>query len=221
MTAGDRAREFSEIREAVVAGVPELAAMTDARTGNLSVRDGERVAVTPTGVPYADIDVQSVPVLTMEGEQIASDLDPSSETPMHLALYRALDFGAILHAHAPWSTTMAVLGAELPPVHYMLAAAGGTVPVVPYAPFGTEALAKSAVETLEAAGTSACFLANHGLIAAGSNVEDAIETAVAVESTSRLYLQAQAVGEPVSLTDEEMEDAIEQFETYGQQSDGA
>ena len=220
MTSGDQALEYSGIRDDVVSGLPDLAAMTDARTGNLSVRDGDQVAVTPTGVPYAEIDPEAVPVLSIDGEQIAGELDPSSETPMHLALYRALDVGAIVHAHSPWSTTMAILREKLPPVHYMLAAAGGTVPVVPYAPFGSEALADAAVETMKAAGTTACFLANHGLIAAGSDVEDAIETAVAVESTARLYLQARAVGEPVALTDDQISDAIEQFETYGQQSDG-
>ena len=204
------------LREAVVEAVPTLAGMTDGRSGNLSAREGDQVAITPSGVPYEEIDADAVPVLSTAGERVAGDLEPSSETPMHLELYRAMDFGAILHAHAPWSTTLAVLREPIPPVHYMLAAAGGQVPVAPYEPFGTPELAEAAVSAMEAADTSATLLANHGLVAGGDDVADAIETAIAVESTARLSLQARAVGEPDVLTDAEFQAAVEQFETYGQ-----
>ena len=208
--------EFTALRDAVVEAVPTLARMTDGRSGNLSARAGDRVAITPSGVPYEEIDADAVPVLSMAGERVAGTLEPSSETPMHLELYRAMDFGAILHAHAPWSTTLAVLREDVPPVHYMLAAAGGRVPVAPYEPFGTPELAEAAVATMQAADTSATLLANHGLVAGGEDVADAVETAIAVESTARLYLQAKAVGEPEPLTDEEFQAAVEQFADYGQ-----
>ncbi len=215
------AADFDALRSAVLEGVPQIAAMTPGRTGNLSVRDGGTVAITPTGVPYDDIVLQGIPILSIDGNRIAGDQEPSSETPMHLGIYQSLDVGAIAHVHSPWTTTLAVLGEPLPPVHYMLAAAGGTVPVAPYEAFGTVELAETVVETMTEAGTSACILANHGLIAAGSDGADAIETAIAVESTARLYLQARAVGDPNELTTAEFENAMGQFETYGQGSEAS
>jgi L-fuculose-phosphate aldolase len=206
----------SELRTAVAAGVPEIAALTPGRTGNLSARSGDQVAITPSGVPYEEIQPGAVPVLSLDGDPIAGDLAPSSEAPMHLGIYRALDVGAVAHVHSPWATTLAVLGEDLPPVHYMAAAAGGPVPVAPYEPFGTVELAETVVSTMESAGTTACILANHGLVAGGEDVQDAIETAVAVESTAQVYLQAQAVGEPVELTSAQFEGAVAQFDSYGQ-----
>ena len=212
------AADFQELRASVLAGVPAIAALTPGRTGNLSVRDGKAVAITPSGLPYEDFERDEIPVLSVAGDRLAGDLDPSSESPMHLGMYRSLEAGSIAHVHAPWTTTLAVLGEPLPPVHYMLAAAGGTVPVAPYKPFGTVDLAEAVVETMTAAGTTACILANHGLIAAGRDVSAAIETAIAVESTARVYLQASAVGEPNELTAQEFDAAMAQFETYGQQN---
>ncbi|MFB6110163.1 MAG: class II aldolase/adducin family protein [Halodesulfurarchaeum sp.] len=206
----------TEIRAAVAAGVPEIAAMTPGRTGNLSARSGDLMAITPSGVPYGEIDPAAVPVLTLDGEPVAGDLAPSSETPMHRGIYRSLDVEAIAHVHSPWATTLAVLGEELPPVHYMVAAASGPVPVAPYEPFGTAELAEAAVSSMESAGTTACLLANHGLVAGGEDVTDAIETAVAVESTARVYLQARAVGDPIELSPEEFAEAKAQFDSYGQ-----
>ncbi|MFW6383807.1 MAG: class II aldolase/adducin family protein [Halodesulfurarchaeum sp.] len=208
--------EFAGLRQIVADTVPDVAGMTDGRTGNLSAREGDRVAITPSGIPYDEIDASAVPVLSPDGERLAGSLAPSSETAMHLGLYRSMDFGAIVHAHAPWATTLAVLHEELPPVHYMLAAAGGTVPVVPYEPFGTAALADAVIETMGDAETSAAILANHGLVAGGEDMGSAIETAIAVESTARLYLQASAIGDPVPLTDAQFQGALEQFEAYGQ-----
>lgn len=205
----------SALRQSVVDAVPRLAELTPGRTGNVSARDGEIVAITPSGVPYADIDVDGLPVLSLDGDRLSGEVEPSSETPMHLGLYRSLDAGAIAHVHAPFSTTLAVLGEELPPVHYMLALAGGTVPVAPYEPFGTEALADAVVSTMESAGTSACLLANHGLITTGETVADALETVTAVESTARLYIQASAVGEPTALDEAAVADAVKRFEGYG------
>jgi L-fuculose-phosphate aldolase len=216
----DPAKSTSELRTTVATSLDELAAMTPGRTGNLSARTGDRVAITPSGISYEAVDPPDVPVLSIDGEQVAGDLEPSSEAPMHLGIYRTFDVNAIVHAHSPWATTLAVLGEPLPPVHYMLAAAGGPVPVAPYAPFGTVELADYAVSAMERAGTTACILANHGLIAGGSDVEDAIETAIAVESTARVYLQARAVGDAVELTGAEMEAAMAQFETYGQNTGG-
>lgn len=205
-----------DLRAAVVMGVSNLAALTPGRTGNLSVRSGETVAITPSGVPYSEIEPADVPLVSIDGDRRAGSREPSSEVAMHLRMYRSLAVEAIVHVHSPWATTLAVLGEELPPVHYMLAAAGGTVPVAPYAPFGSTELAEKAVSAMEGAETTACLLANHGLVAGGSDVDDALETAIAVESTARLYAQARSIGDPVELSESEIEAAVAQFENYGQ-----
>lgn len=205
-----------DLRAAVAEGVSKIAAMTPGRTGNLSAREGDRIAITPTGLPYEDISPGDVPILDLDGDPVDGDLEPSSEVPMHLGIYRSMEVGAIAHVHSPWVTTLAVLHEPVPPVHYMLAVAGGEVPVAEYAPYGTEQLAANAVDAMSRAETTACVLANHGLVAAGADVEEALETAEAVESTARVYLQARSVGEPVPLDDEVMADVAKRFESYGQ-----
>ncbi|MFW6458812.1 MAG: class II aldolase/adducin family protein [Halodesulfurarchaeum sp.] len=205
--------DYRALRSAVADGVVDIADLTPGQTGNLSARDGERLAITPSGVPYAEIERGDVPVVGVDGERLVGDLEPSSELAMHLELYRALQPGAIVHVHAPYSTTLAVERRPVPSIHYMLAAAGGAVPVAPYEPFGTPELAEAVSTTMEEAGTTACLLANHGLVATGEDVSGALETAIAVESTARLAVQAD---DPVELSDEQLSTAIEQFTSYGQ-----
>jgi len=204
-------------RRAVVDYSTDLAALTPGRTGNLSVRRGDRVAVTPTGLDYADLTVEDVPVISLAGERLAGERAPSSEAPMHRAVYEAFDAGAIAHAHSPWATTLSVLREPLPAVHYALARAGGTVPVAEYATYGTAALAANAVTAMEEADAGACLLANHGLLTTGTGAPDALETARAVETTARVYCQARAIGEPGVLPDEEIEAVARKFEEYGQE----
>jgi len=203
-------------RRAVSTRASELAELTPGRTGNLSVRRDDRFAVTPTGVAYDRIDADDVPVVDFEGDRVAGELAPSSETPMHTAIYREFEPGAIVHTHSPWSSTLAILHEPIPPVHYMLALAGTTVPVADYDTYGTEELAANAVAAMEAADAEACLLANHGLLATGDDLDAALETAVNVEYTARIYCQAKAFGDPVELSPEEMAAVAEKFEGYGQ-----
>ncbi|MFQ3295966.1 MAG: L-fuculose-phosphate aldolase [Natrialbaceae archaeon] len=194
----------------------ELARLTPGRSGNLSVRAGERVAITPTGVPYGDLTAVDVPVLRMGGDQLAGRLEPSSEVPMHLSLYETFEVGAVAHAHAPWATTFAVLREPIPAVHYGLARVGDHVPVADYATYGSEDLAATAIAAMEDAGTTACLLANHGVVATGADADAALESLEAVEYGARIYAQARAMGDPVTLPEDEMERVAEKFESYGQ-----
>ena len=203
-------------RRAVATHAPALAELTPGRTGNCSVRRDDHVAITPTGVPYEEITADDVPVVSHDGAQVASDLQPSSETPMHTAIYRKLKPGAIVHTHSPWCSTLAILHEPIPPVHYMLALAGTTVPVADYETYGTEALASAAVDALTAADANACLLANHGLLALGDDLDSAFETAINVEYTAQIYCQAKSIGDPVELSVEEMETVARKFEGYGQ-----
>jgi len=205
-------------RRRVVDRAPVLAGLTPGRTGNLSVRSDDRFAVTPTGVPYDGFDTADVPVVRIEdGEHVAGGMAPSSEVPMHAAIYRREDVGAIVHTHSPWATTMAVRQEELPPIHYMIVAVGKRVPVAEYAPYGTDELAANVVEAMTEADSTACFIENHGLVVTAPDLDTAIEDTIHVESLSRIYLQSFAAGgEPTTLSDDQLETVLERFESYGQ-----
>lgn len=202
-------------REAVADHVETLGSLTPGRTGNLSVRRGDRIAITPSGLPYDEVDPGDVPVVALSGRQVAGDRTPSSETPMHTELYDRLDVGAVVHTHSPWATTLAVLGEPLPPIHYVLALVGGSVPVAEYATYGTEALAENVAGVMTEAGADACLLANHGLVATGGSLESALEAVEIVESVARVYCQAAAFGTPEPLPDDEMERVARKLQEYG------
>jgi L-fuculose-phosphate aldolase len=206
-------------RRQIVEHAPSLAELTPGRTGNISIRRNDRFAVTPTGVAYDAFEIDDVPVVDLEGEQVAGEMLPSSEVPMHRHIYRGHDAdpGAIVHTHSDWATTMAVLRQELPPIHYMIVAVGNRVPVATFAPYGTEELAANVVAAMAAAESSATFIENHGLVVVAEDLETALEQTTHVESLSRLYLQASAVGEPVELDDAALEATIETFAEYGQE----
>ncbi|MBP1922810.1 L-fuculose-phosphate aldolase [Halorubrum alkaliphilum] len=215
----DDADLLADARRAVVEYAPALADLTPGRTGNLSVRDGDAVAVTPTGVAYDAFDAADVPVVDLDGERVAGRMTPSSEVPMHTGIYKHDRPGAIVHTHSPWATTMATLHQSLPPIHYMIVSVGREVPLVEYAPYGTEELAVNVVAAMAEADADAAILANHGLVVTGPDLETAVENTRHVEDLCRLYLQSSAVGEPHTLTDEQLAVVEEKFESYGQRPD--
>jgi L-fuculose-phosphate aldolase len=204
-------------RDAVVTRAPDLAELTPGRTGNLSVRDGDSFAVTPTGVPYDSFDVEDVPVVTLDGDQIDGEMAPSSEVPMHAAIYRRVDARAIVHTHSTWATTLAVMHEPLPPVHYMLETVGGEVPVAEYAPYGTDELAANVVGAMDDAGSTACLIENHGLVVTADDLPTALEHTGHVENLAQVYLQAKGAGTPQELSTEQMDAVAEKFDSYGQQ----
>lgn len=207
---------LDEEREAIVQHAPELASLTPGRTGNLSVRRGDRFAATPTGVAYDAFDVDDVPVLSLDGEKQTGEMKPTSEVPMHTGIYQRLDAGAIVHTHSTWATSLAVLGEDLPPIHYMITAVGRRVPVADYAPYGTDDLAELVVSQMESANADACILANHGLVVVGDDLPSAIEKTQHVENLCQVYLQARQHGEPDQLTDDQLATVEGKFESYGQ-----
>jgi L-fuculose-phosphate aldolase len=211
---------LDEERHTVATQVASLQRLTPGRTGNLSVRRGDSVAITPSGARYDQIGPEDVPIVSLDGRHLAGELPPSSETPMHRHIYRRFDAGAIVHVHSPWATTLAVLREPLPPVHYMIALAGDRVPVADYATYGTEALAENAVEAMEAAGSDACLLANHGLVATAGSAASALEVAETVESIARVYCQARAFGSPELLSADEIERTARKLDEYGPDGNG-
>ncbi len=189
------------------------------KSGNVSARlacegfDG--FLVTPTGMPYAGLAPDDVVAMTLAGEA-AGGRAPSSEWRFHRDIYASRpDANAIVHAHAPFATTLACLDRGIPAFHYMIAVAGGDdVRCAPYATFGTQALSDHALAAL--AGRKACLLAHHGMIALGATLADALALAVEVESLAEMYWRALQVGEPALLPPDEMAVVIAKFATYGQ-----
>lgn len=162
--------------------------------GNLSVRSGDLVAITPTSVDYDALDPGLVCVVGLDGGIVEGERAPSSELPMHLAVYHATDAAAIVHTHAPHATALATVVDELPAIHYMIAELGGPVRVAPYATFGTDELAASVMHAL--AGRSAVLLRSHGTLTVGDSLEQAYWRSVLLEWLAALYYRATLLGTP-------------------------
>jgi L-fuculose-phosphate aldolase len=147
--------------------------------------------------------------------EIIGEGKPSSEWHFHLDLLKNRpELNAIVHTHSPHATALACLREDLPAFHYMIAIAGGdSVRCAPYALFGTEALSAHAVNAMK--DRKACLLANHGLIAAGRDLDEAMAVATEIESLCQQYLLARQTGQPVLLSSEEMLAVIDRFRSYG------
>ncbi|GAA3556403.1 class II aldolase/adducin family protein [Amycolatopsis ultiminotia] len=189
-------------------------------SGNVSVRAGDAVAVTPTGVGYAGLTAADIPVVDLDGKVVDGDLKPTSELPMHLAVYtRATDPGgapvnAVVHTHSVHATAVSTLVDEVPPIHYILASIGPTVRVAEYATYGTQELADSMLAAI--AGRRGCLLANHGTVTFGDNLGAAYDRAQQLEWVCRLWLTARSVGSPQLLPEEEVARVAEKLKGYGQ-----
>ncbi|MFK4225688.1 class II aldolase/adducin family protein [Streptomyces sp. NPDC019890] len=185
-------------------------------SGNVSVRVGGLVLITPTGVPYDRLTPQDAVAVDLDGNQLLGDLAPTSELPLHLQVYRNTSAGAVVHTHAVHATAVSTLVPVLPPIHYMTAALGGPVRVAPYALFGTEELAENMLSAL--AGRTACLLQNHGTVAYGERLDQAYDRTAQLEWMCRLWLTASALPgyTPSLLSGSQLSEAAERFRTYGQ-----
>ncbi|MFE9122958.1 class II aldolase/adducin family protein [Streptomyces sp. NPDC007172] len=185
-------------------------------SGNVSVRVGELILVTPTGVPYDRLGPADTVAVDLEGRQVLGTLRPTSETPMHLAVYRSTDARAVVHTHAVHATAVSTLVPELPLVHYMAAALGGPVRVAPYALYGSEELAGNMLRALE--GRTACLLQNHGTVTYGTSLAQAYDRTAQLEWMCRLWLTAAAVPgrTPSLLSPGQLDEAGEKLRGYGQ-----
>ena len=182
---------LAEEREALAAAGRRLAArgLVIGTSGNLSARREDLVAVTPTGAVISELTAQQLTVISLHsGEVVEGELEPTSEVPMHLAIYRATGVAAIAHTHATTSTAVGLVCEEIPLIHYTMVGLGGPVRVAPYATYGTQELAELVVEALS--GRQAALLRNHGSIALGSSVVKSVDNLELAEWCAETYLRA-------------------------------
>ena len=185
------------------------------RSGNVSARDRDGFLITPSGLPYEETRPEDIAAVTLAG--VASGpRQASSEWRFHRDIYAARqEVGAIVHTHSTFATTLACLGRGIPAFHYMVAVAGGKdIRCADYATFGTQALSDQALVAL--AGRKACLLANHGMIAVGGSLADALALAMEVEALAEQYWRTLQTGTPNLLSDAEMDVVLEKFRSYGQ-----
>jgi L-fuculose-phosphate aldolase len=187
--------------------------------GNVSLRQAGGFLITPSGLPNETLRPEDMVWMDMTGAW-TGPLKPSSEWRIHRDLYAARpEVGAVVHAHSPHAVSLACLRRPIPAFHYMVAAAGGRdIPCAEYATFGTQALSDAVLAALEE--RRACLMANHGLVAVGPDLEAALDLARVVEDLAAQYWRARLLGEPVLLSDAEMDEVLTRFRDYGQRRAG-
>jgi L-fuculose-phosphate aldolase len=186
-------------QEEVARACRELAAagLVSGTSGNISARDGDRIAVTPTGGVLAEMEPEQVTIVDPGGNVLDGGLAPTSEVDLHLGVYARHGAGAVVHTHAPVATALSCVLDELPCVHYEMLLLGGTVRVAPYRTFGTPELADAVLEALE--GRTAALMANHGTLAFGADVAGAVRATEVLEWAATLYWRAATIGTPRTL----------------------
>jgi L-fuculose-phosphate aldolase len=188
--------------------------------GNLSIRLGDTVVMTPTGINYDQITDRNICVLDAEGVLLDGDGARSSEWPMHRRIYDLTDAVAVVHTHSPFAVAMSTVCDELPAVHYAVLRLGGpTVRVAPYTTFGSDGLAGVAAEALD--GRFAALLQNHGAVAYGDSIDEAYDRALLLEWLAEVYWRARLAGSPRILSDAELDEVREAARRHRYRSGGA
>lgn len=184
-------------------------------SGNVSARCEHGLLITPSGLAVDEMAADEMVYMQMDGQHSA-DKKPSSEWRFHRdILQNRPDINAVVHTHSMFATTIACLHQSVPPFHYMIAVTGGdTIQCAPYALFGTQALSDYALTALK--NSKACLLSNHGMIAVGSDLNEAFAIAIEVENLCEQYWRLlQITSEPPLLTEDEMQKVFQQFQGYG------
>jgi L-fuculose-phosphate aldolase len=206
-----------DARQAIVATCQELSrsGLVVGTAGNVSVREGDLVAVTPSGLRYAELTPELVGVHRLDGAPVEAPLGPTSELPLHLAIYAARpEVGAVVHTHSVAATALSTLVDEIPSAHYYLAMFGGPVLVAPYATYGTETLARNVVHALQ--DRTGCLMGNHGAVTVGPDLATAHDKSVYLEWLCDVYLRASSAGSPRLLSAMEIDAVGVKMKGYGQ-----
>ena len=198
-----------ESRRALIAACRQMNALgiNQGNAGNISVRHGGKMLISPSATPYHLIEPDMVAAMPIAGEYGAwqGTRKPSTEWRFHLDIMRARpEVNAIVHSHPTFATTLAIARRNIEACHYMIAAFGGAdVRCAPYATFGTKELSDHALTALE--GRMGCLLANHGMIVLGETLDKAMWRAVELETIARQYYHALLLGNPHILSAAEID----------------
>ncbi|MEU6869090.1 class II aldolase/adducin family protein [Streptomyces sp. NPDC046751] len=185
-------------------------------SGNVSARVGDTILVTPSGVPYDRLGPEDAVGVDPEGNRVLGELAPTSELPLHLAVYRNTDATAVVHTHAVHATAVSTLVAEVPSIHYAAAMLGGPVRVAAYARYGTGELAENMLTALRE--RTGCLLQNHGTVTYGTTLDQAYDRTAQLEWLCRLWLTASSVPghTPNLLSPRQLHEVGEALKGYGQ-----
>jgi len=199
---------LGEARKAVAGASRHLAekGLVIGTAGNISARQGDLIAVTPTGADLGAVTPEMVTIIDLDGGHVDGDLAATSEVPLHTGIYAATNALAVTHAHAMASTALSCTHDELPPLHYSCLGLGGAPRTAPYATFGSQELADNVIEALQ--GRNAAMMQNHGSIAYAGTMKEAVERLELLEWLAELYWRAAAMGTPRVLTDKDFEAII-------------
>jgi L-fuculose-phosphate aldolase len=183
--------------------------------GNVSIRRGDDIIISPTAVEYSQMSVTDIVVVDIAGNIVDGKLKPSSELPFHMSIYASTEHQAIVHTHAPASTALSVVVDEIPITHYYSALFGGAVRVAPYALYGSDELAVHIAKALK--DRTAALLANHGAVTVGADIKRAIGLVEYLEYLCDVELKVLATGRPAKvISPEELEEVIKKLDTYRQ-----
>ncbi|VTR09091.1 L-fuculose phosphate aldolase [Clostridioides difficile] len=207
-----RPMTFSSLREQVAEAARRVAAegLLIGTAGNVSARAGDHVAITGTGIVLAECSAADVTVVSLSGDAVDGMIAPSSELDLHLCVYERTSAQAIVHTHAPFGTAVACVSGltSLPVLHYQQLGLGGAIPIAPYATFGSPELAEIVAGAL--VDTQVALMANHGSVARGSSLADAVANALLLEWLATLYHRASSIGRPRELTADEQQSTVAQ-----------
>src|SRR5277367_2872247 len=208
-TTNDRAQQLAKDqakRQSIIDACRDMnrLGINQGTSGNISLRHENGMLITPTSTPYETMQPEQIVFMNLDGS-LETNQRPSSEWRFHRDILKARpEVNAVVHAHPPYATMLAIMGMEIPPVHYMIACAGGdTIRCAPYATYGTQELSEHAVKALE--NRSACLLAHYGMIAVGPSLTKAMWLAVEVETLARQYHGCLQIGTPSLLPRAEIE----------------
>lgn len=189
-------------------------------SGNLSVRFGSGMLITPSGIPYEELIPESITYMELDNPKgiWQGPFKPSTEWRFHRDLLNSrFDINAIIHTHSPYATSVAITRRPIPALHYMIAAFGGhDIRCADYATFGTEALSQHVLVAMQ--DRLGCLMANHGMLVGGKDLARALWLAVELETLARQYYHSLQLGNPHILSEAEINEALAKFKNYGLQN---
>ena len=211
-----------DIRKKIIALCKEMnsSGLNQGTSGNISAAYHGKMLISPSGIAYDDLEPDMIASMSLvhEGDHYEGPCKPSSEWHFHRAILKSNPaYEAVIHTHSNYATVLSIGRQTIPACHYMIAAFGGnTVRCADYATFGTTELSDNILVAMQ--DRSACLMANHGMVVAGSNLDKAMWAAVELEALSRQYYQARMLGSMVLLPNDEIDIVLEKFKSYGLQT---